>query len=203
MKKFVILIVILFLFLVIFANMKNDIIDNLNAKHIPHWLVVVFISSLPIFELRGGIPIAINVFDMNIYYSYILCIIGNLIPIIPILLFLEFLYKFFSKWRLTKKIFDKIYDHTASKSKQIEKYKFLGLILFVAIPLPVTGAWTGAIASVIFNIKFLHAFWGITIGVLIAGIIVTILSISGIYGALIAGIVLFALIIITIIKSFK
>lgn len=187
MKKIIIVIVIVLMFLTVFANTKTDIITFFEQHNIPHWLIVMLVSMLPIFELRGGIPIAINLFNMNIISAYFLCLLGNIIPVIPILLLLEKLYELFSRWKITKHMFDSFFERTKSRSQQVERYKMLGLIAFVAIPLPITGAWTGAAAAVLFNISFRHALISIIIGVMIAGIIVTLLSVIGIWGAIIAG----------------
>lgn len=201
MKKIIILIVLLSLFIIIFADTKTDILSFFKEKNIPHWVVVVLISMLPIFELRGGIPVAINIFNMDIFSAYLLCLMGNLIPVIPILLLLEKLYELFSKWKFTKRLFDSFFERTKSRSKQVERYKMLGLIAFVAVPLPITGAWTGAAAAVLFNIKFRHALISIVIGVMIAGVIVTLLSVIGIWGAIIAGTAIMASIIYPLLKT--
>ena len=100
----------------IFADVKTNIIDYLEYNNIPKWLIVILISMLPIFELRGGIPVAINLFDMNIFLSYGLAVLGNMIPVIPILIFLKKIYKLFSKWKFTKKLFDSFFERTRSKS---------------------------------------------------------------------------------------
>jgi len=159
------------------------------------------VSALPISELRGGIPLALYL-GFNPVEAYVISVVGNLLPIPFLLMFLSLIERIALRTPLSS-LYLRIVRRTDRRRDMIDRYGYLGLTLFVAIPLPVTGAWTEAIASVIFNIKFIHAIIGITLGVLIAGIIVTILSISGIYGALIAGIVLFSLIIITIIKTIK
>ncbi len=201
MKKIILVCLLICISIMLFADVKTNIIDYLEYNNIPKWLIVILISMLPIFELRGGIPVAINLFDMNIFLSYGLCVLGNMIPVIPILIFLKKIYKLFSKWKFTKKLFDSFFERTRSKSEQIEKYKMLGLIAFVAIPLPVTGAWTGSVAAVLFNIELKHSILSILAGVLIAGVIVTLLSVMGFWGALIAGIVLIVSAIASIMRS--
>ena len=152
-------------------------------------LVVIFISALPILELRGAIPVAINVLDINWAYAFLLAFIGNMLPVPFILLFLEK----FSSWLRRYQIFDNflnwLFQRTRRRSRVVERYKRFGLVLFVAIPLPVTGAWTGALAAVIFGISFKTALLAITTGVLIAGVIITTLSLLGWIGAIIAAIV--------------
>ena len=156
-------------------------------------LVVLIISALPIFELRGALPIAINVFHFPWYYALPLAILGNLLPVPIILLFLNVISKWLSKTGFFDRFFQWLFEHTRRRGKIVEKYERIGLVLFVAIPLPVTGAWTGSLAAVIFGLKFRHAFLSIFIGVCIAGIIVTCLSLLGWVGAVIAGVALCAL----------
>jgi len=153
-------------------------------------LVVIIISALPILELRGAIPVAINLFNFPWYHALLLAVIGNLLPVPIILLFLNAISKWLSKIGFFRRFFHWLFEHTSRRGKIVERYERIGLILFVAVPLPVTGAWTGSLLAVLFGLKFRHAFFSILIGVCIAGIIVTFLSLLGWTGALIAGIVL-------------
>lgn len=137
-------------------------------------LKIIWFSMLPIFELRLALPMAYFKYGFNIYESFILSVIGNMIPIIFILYLLETLVKISSRWPFFKKMFDWIYHHSEKAfSKNYEKWGKLGLVIFIGIPLPMTGAWTGAIASTLFRIKPKEAFWLIFLGVLMAGVIVT------------------------------
>jgi len=147
-------------------------------------LVVLIVSALPIFELRGGIPVAMGLFQFPWYYAFILSFIGNLIPVPILLLFFNTFYRLLGKIGIIRRFFDWILERTRRRGQVVEKYERIGLMLFVAIPLPVTGAWTGALAAVIFGIRFKYSFWSIMAGVFIAGIIVTVLSYFGlaIYG---------------------
>jgi len=156
-------------------------------------LVVIIISALPILELRGALPVALNVFHFPWYYALPLAIIGNLLPVPIILLFLETISKWLSKIGLFDRFLRWLFEHTRKRGKIVEKYEQIGLALFVAVPLPVTGAWTGSLVAVLFGLKFRHAFLSIFIGVCIAGVIVTCLSLLGWVGAIIAGIALCAL----------
>ncbi len=139
-------------------------------------LTVFFISMLPVSELRGAIPLGIHSFHMSIFYTYILCVIGNLIPAFLILLFLGPFTRFLSRWSLFRRFFTWLFSHTKSRSLLVEKYKTLGLAIFVALPFPVTGAWTGSIAAFLLGMEFRYAIIGVIIGVLTAGIIVTLIS---------------------------
>ena len=156
-------------------------------------LVVLIISALPIFELRGALPVALNVFHFPWYYALPLAIIGNLLPVPIILLFLDAISRCLSKIGFLERFLRWLFEHTRKRGRIVEKYERIGLALFVAIPLPVTGAWTGSLVAVLFGLKFRHAFLSIFIGVCIAGIIVTCLSLLGWVGAIIAGIALCAL----------
>jgi uncharacterized membrane protein len=142
-------------------------------------VVVLIISALPIFELRGALPVAINLFHFPWYYALLLAIIGNLLPVPVILLFLEAISRWLSKVGFLNRFFCWLFEHTRRRGKIIEKYERIGLVIFVAIPLPFTGAWTGSVAAVLLDLKFKHAFISILIGICIAGIIVTCLSLLG------------------------
>jgi len=151
-------------------------------------LVVLIISALPIFELRGALPVAINLFHFPWYYALPLAIIGNLLPVPVILLFLDAISRCLSKVSFFDRFLQWLFEHTRKRGRIVERYERIGLALFVAIPLPVTGAWTGSLAAVLFGLKFRHAMLSIFIGIFIAGIIVTCLSLLGWVGAVIAGI---------------
>ncbi|MFC2012600.1 COG2426 family protein [Chloroflexota bacterium] len=142
-------------------------------------LVVIITSALPILELRGGIPVAMALFDFPWYYALMLAVIGNLLPVPLILLFLNSVIPLFSRVKFFDRFLSWLFERTRRRGRIIERYKRIGLILFVAIPLPVTGAWTGSLAAVLFGMRFRYAFLSILIGVLIAGIIVTCLSYFG------------------------
>ena len=156
--------------------------------NIPHDLIIIIISALPVIELRGALPVAINLFHIPWYRAVFLAIIGNLLPVPILLLFLDSLAAAASKVSIGRRIVNWVFEHTRRRGKSIEKYETLGLALFVAIPLPVTGAWTGAIAAFLLGLKFRYAFLSILAGVVIAGAIVTSLCLIGWLGAVIAGV---------------
>ncbi len=153
-------------------------------------LEVILIAASPIAELRAAIPLAILIFDFPWYHALLLAIIGNLLPVPFILLFLDTATRLLGKIAFFKRILDWLFERTRRRGRIIERYKRIGLVLFVAIPLPVTGAWTGSLAAVLFGVSFKHAFLSIFAGVIIAGIIVTCLTLLGWVGALIAGVFL-------------
>ena len=142
-------------------------------------LAVLIISALPVVELRLALPVAIIGLEMPWYYALPLAIIGNLLPVPFILLFLNTTSRFLSKIDIFNRMLQWLFERTRRRGKIVERYERIGLTLFVAIPLPVTGAWTGSIVAVLFGLKFRHAFLSIFIGVLIAGVIVTCATLLG------------------------
>jgi uncharacterized membrane protein len=147
-------------------------------KNVPAEVVTMLIAMLPIAELRGAIPWALTSppigGGLHWATAYLYAVIGNFIPIIPILLLLEPVSKWLSRYRLFDRFFTWLFNRTRKRGKVIQRYEALGLILFVAIPLPVTGAWTGSVAAFIFGIKLKYAIPCIFAGVLIAGVVVTL-----------------------------
>jgi len=153
--------------------------EQLLGYNLSNILAVLAIAASPISELRGAIPVAITTFHFPWYYAFLLALIGNLLPVPFILLFLDAASRFLSKVRFFNRILKWLFERTRRRGKIIERYERIGLILFVAIPLPVTGAWTGSLAAVLFGLKFKHAFLSIFAGLLIAGTIVTCVTIFG------------------------
>jgi len=142
-------------------------------------LKVIGYAALPISELRGAIPIAIVVHDFPWYSAYIFAVIGNLLPVPFILLFLNFATRILSKVNIFERFLNWLFNIVRKRGKRIERFERIGLALFVAIPLPVTGAWTGSILAVLMGMKFKHALISIIAGVLIAGAIVTSATVLG------------------------
>ena len=139
----------------------------------------ILLSMLPVAELRGGIPYAIA-HDIHPILAYFVCVGANILAFPIVYLFLGLLHPLFKKVSLYENLFEKFVIRTRSKiEKNIEKWGFWGLMVFVMIPLPVTGAYTGTFAAWLFNIKKRQAFFSVAFGVIIAGIIVTIISVSG------------------------
>ena len=145
--------------------------------------VIIFIISLmPILELRGGL-LAASLLDVEFVRAAIICILGNVLPIPFVLLFLKMVLNLFEKWKVTKKIVTWLEKKVEEKREQIDKYGYLGLTIFVGIPLPGTGAWTGALIAVMLGMDRKKSFICIFLGVLLAAIIMSILS-YGILGNL-------------------
>ncbi len=153
--------------------MLNDFVEFLKHLHLNKETITLIVSMMPVFELRGGIPLAVLHFKMPILEAYFISWLGNLIPVLPIIYFLEPIRKALSHIKIINKFFIWLYARTYKKSKKVMRYGAFGLTLFVAIPLPVTGAWTGSLAAIIFDIKPRYAFPAIILGVTIAGIVVS------------------------------
>jgi len=140
----------------------------------------ILLSLLPIAELRGGIPYAIAN-NINPFIAYFICVGANVLAFPIVFFFLEFLHPLFLKIDFYKNLFDKFVIKTREKlNDKIKKYGFWGLMIFVMIPLPVTGAYTGSFAAWLFNIPKKKAFLSVVLGVVISGIIVTTIMLTGI-----------------------
>jgi len=138
-------------------------------------LIVFIVSLMPILELRGGL-IAAALLDLDLLPSYIISIIGNIIPVPFILWFMSSILK----WMRASKHFSKIakwLDKKVNKHKaSIEKYGFWGLVLFVGVPLPGTGAWTGCLIASVLEMDRKKSFLAAMIGIIMASVIMTVLS---------------------------
>lgn len=138
-------------------------------------VAIFIISLLPILELRGGL-IAARILGVEFIKAFIICYIANILPVPFILLFINWIFNKMSKWKPTKKIVDWLSNKTLKKKEQIDKYGYFGLFLFVGIPLPGTGAWTGSLLAILLNLDKKKSFITIALGVLAAGIIMSLLS---------------------------
>ncbi|UCG82093.1 MAG: small multi-drug export protein [Dehalococcoidia bacterium] len=133
---------------------------------------VLVTAAAPISELRGAIPLGLTFTD-NWPIIFLIAFIGNLLPVPFLLLFLGPVTDLLSKISIFKKIISFVFRISRRRGRIVEKYGAIGLTLFVAVPLPVTGAWTGSIVAFLLGMKFRKAFPAIVLGVFIAGIIVT------------------------------
>jgi len=144
----------------------------------PLWQAIV-LSLLPVSELRGGIPVAIAQ-GVNPFLAFAVCVFANMLVAPIVFFFLEFVHHRLLPIRFYRKTFDWFLERARKKShKTIEKYGYLGLAIFVAIPLPMTGAYTGALAAWFFGMKPGKSIASIALGVLAAGIIVTVAMMAG------------------------
>lgn len=148
----------------------------------PAELIIFLISMLPISELRGAIPLAVSVYNMSVWQAFIWSVLGNLFVTVFVIWILDLLINKFLVHRIyiLNRFFTWLFERTQRKhSKKIEQWGDLALLIFVAIPLPGTGAWTGALISFVFGIPLRRAFPVISLGVIIAGVIVSLIT-SGI-----------------------
>lgn len=141
---------------------------------VPDWLVTLIFAALPISEVRGAIPLAIGVFGYSPQEAYLLSVLGNLLPIIPLLLFLGPVSDYLRRFALWDRFFTWLFARTRKKYiQEHEDFGLAALAIFVAIPLPMTGAWTGCALAFLLGFRFWPAFAAIAAGVLIAGAVVT------------------------------
>lgn len=157
--------------------MLNVIINWL--KDLPKESIVIIVGALPVSELRGAIPLALSL-GMSMTRAYWLSVAGNIIPVIPLLFLLEPVSSRLRKFKVWSRFFNWLFERTKKRAEIIQKYEAVGLSLFVAIPLPITGAWTGVVAASLFKIRFRYAFMAIVAGVMVAGLIVLNLCALGI-----------------------
>ncbi|WP_329384455.1 small multi-drug export protein [Anaerofustis butyriciformans] len=136
----------------------------------------LFISMIPIIELRGGLPIGVAS-GLSLPEAYVAAVIGNLIPVPFIILFIRRIFAFIREYmpKLNDMV-DKLENKAHLKGEKVRKYQKLGLFIFVAIPLPGTGAWTGALVAAFLDIRLKDAILPIFAGVLTAGLIIMMLT---------------------------
>lgn len=165
--------------------MINWFVTNLGGK-VGKELILFIISMVPILELRGGLLAAGPAFlNIPMWRAIPVGIIGNLLPIPFILLLITKIFDWMKGTKRLKPVVEKLEKKAMSQSANIEKYEFWGLVAFVGIPLPGTGAWTGALIAALLGIRFRKAFPAIVIGVCLAACIMTIISygiVGGIFG---------------------
>ena len=150
-------------------------------------LTIFIISMIPILELRGGLLAASPaLLDVPILQAIPICIIGNIIPVPFILLFITPLFDKLKKTKRIAPLVHKLEAKAMSKSDRIERYEFWGLVLFVGIPLPGTGAWTGSLIAALLDIPFKKAITAVLIGICMATIIMSVIS-YGLLGVLFGG----------------
>lgn len=164
----------------------SDTIAQFFVEHfsdiLPSEIIVFIISMLPILELRGGL-IAAKLMGVSFAKAFAICYVGNMLPIPFILLFIRKIFMWLKKYEKTQALINKLEVRSMRKADNVKKYRLWGLFLFVAIPLPGTGAWTGALIADLLDIRIRHSFPTIAMGVLVAGLIISALS-YGLFGVL-------------------
>jgi len=178
MKKISIIIILFCITISLFAvgGLKEKLEAKIELINVSSEVKVFLISMIPIFELRGAIPIGIHSYHLSYWKVIPIAIAGNMVPIFLILLFFDFVTKIFFKFKFTKKLLEAVFRRTRSKSEIIEKYEEIGLMFFVAIPLPITGAWTGSLAAYLMGLSFWKSILFIFLGVCIAAVVVSLLT---------------------------
>lgn len=158
--------------------MVEQIVDTIMAflqDKVPEELVAFLISLCPVLECRGGM-IASRLMEIPFVKAFLICYIGNMLPIPFIILFIRKIFEFLRKFKFFEKIVTKLEAKTEKNKEKVMRYEAWGLLLFVAIPLPGTGGWTGALMAALLDIRFKRALPIIAIGVLIAGFIMSALT---------------------------
>ena len=153
---------------------------DLFKDKIPPELTIFVISLMPILELRGGM-IAARLLEVPFLKAFSICFISNMLPIPFILLFIEKIFEWLRRFKFFEKIIVRLEAKTDRNKDKVLRYKSWGLLLFVAIPLPGTGGWTGALFASLLNVDFKRALPIIALGVFIAGVIMSLIT-YGIFG---------------------
>ncbi len=145
----------------------------------PDWLLVMLISSLPIGELRAGLPIALTVYDMQVWHALFFSIIGNIIPGLVVYFLIDPVSRLLSRLEFFRKFFEWLFERTRKKfNSKYTTSKFLILVLFIGIPLPITGVWTGALAAWLFAMRPKYAIPGMILGLCMSALIVLIITLG-------------------------
>ena len=140
------------------------------------WIITAIVGMMPIVEIRGAIPIGVTL-GLDYPTSYIFSFIGNIVPIFFIVKYAKPLFDFFGRWKFFKKIIDFATEKATRKikeSKKLQNFAALGLFLFVAVPLPTTGAWVGSLIANFLDLPLKKAFLPLAAGVAVAGFIVLV-----------------------------
>lgn len=151
---------------------------SLFSEGTSHEIIIFLTSLLPVLECRGGMILA-KVFEINFFKAFLICYIGNMIPMPFIILFIKQIFKFMKKHNILVGFIEKLEGKTAKNADKVLKYKQWGLLAFIAIPLPGTGGWTGALFAALLGIDFKKSLPVIALGVFIAGLIMSVVT----YGA--------------------
>lgn len=155
-------------------SIVNAVVDFFK-NDIPAELIAFVISLFPVLEIRGGM-IASLLLDVDFIKAFVICYLGNMLPIPFILLFIKKIFSLMRKNKHLRKIVEKLEARSDKKKGTMEKYKEWGLLFFVAIPLPGTGGWTGALIAALMDMRIKKALPIIALGVFIAGLIMSLIT---------------------------
>ncbi len=153
----------------------SDAFQWLTTNFIGQIISTAAVAMVPVIELRGAIPIG-TAMGLPYWVAFIAAVVGNMIPVPFIMLFIRQIFAWMRKSNTFGKLVDKLETRAKNKGEVVRKYEVLGLLILVAIPLPGTGAWTGALVATLMDMKIKRAFPTITLGVIIAGIITTLIT---------------------------
>lgn len=157
-------------------GVAQSLTEFFSSIGIPNWGVVLLISMIPLLELRGSILVAGILLQMKFFPTFISAVVGNMIPIPFILLFIQTIFRWMKNIKGIRKFPEWCEKKALKHSDQIKKYGYFGLYLFVAIPLPGTGAWTGSLAAVLFGLDFKKSLLAVFLGVITAGCIMSVIA---------------------------
>lgn len=157
------------------ANFIVGIFSGISGTLLGKYLVIFIISLCPILELRGGL-IAASLLNLPMWQSFLICFIGNIIPIPFILWFINPIFRRMRNWRHLGKVVAWCEEKAHSKQEKIENLKYIGLFLFVGIPIPGTGAWMGCLIAALLDMNKKKSLLAALLGVVLAGIIMLLLS---------------------------
>ncbi len=157
--------------------MKHAIIGLL--EFLPDWFEILIVSAIPIVELRGAIPLGILAYQLPYLEVYFLGVLGSLIPAPFILLFIPAILKWMASTKAFGSLAQWVIRKGMKKSDRLVRYEFWGLFLFVAIPLPGTGVWSGCLAASLLGLDFKRSMLAVTLGTMTAGLIVSSLVAGG------------------------
>lgn len=143
----------------------------------PPWLCTLIISMIPIIELRGAIPVAIFGLGMPWYSAFLVSVIGNIIPIPFIIWFIRPIFNWLKRFKIFAKFVSWQEKKVEKNAEKVMKNVKWGLFAFVAVPLPGTGAWTGSMIASFLNLDNKKSFMPIALGVITAGVIITLISV--------------------------
>ena len=152
-----------------------DYFVQLFAGKLSGEIIAFIVSLLPVSELRGGMIVA-KLMDIPFLRAFIICFVANMIPVPFILLFIRRLFRLLKKNKRIRMFIEKIESRGIEKGEKVKKYSLFGLFLLVAVPLPGTGAWTGALVAALLDIRMKHSLPVIALGVLTAGLIMSALT---------------------------
>ncbi|MDI6707853.1 MAG: small multi-drug export protein [Candidatus Thermoplasmatota archaeon] len=145
----------------------------------PH-LIIFITSMMPFAELRVAILMGLLYYNLPLWQVFSISVLGNILPVPFIILFFSYIEILLRRYKRWDRVLTRLFDRTRRRANpKIQKYKTLGLIAFVAIPLPFTGAWTGSLIAYLFGLKLTKAILTISIGVIIGGLFVTLLCLTG------------------------